>query len=133
MNNIQKVIEESLKEFEEKFTSVWSSKHSELIRIPDGIKGNIKSHISATITNVLTAIEKEVKGKKKDGTSLYGQVTGEPMQYNQALSDIQALLKSAKEQNSNVTIENPATGEPEELDMSCHCGCDCNIECRFHD
>jgi hypothetical protein len=32
----------------------------------------------------------------------------------------------------NVTIENPATGEIEELDMSCHCGCDCNLKCNVH-
>lgn len=49
MNNIQRVIDDSNKKFDEKFTSVWSSKHGELIRIPDGIKENIKSHISETI------------------------------------------------------------------------------------
>lgn len=34
--------------------------------------------------------------------------------------------------NTNITIENPATGELEELDMDCHCGYDCTCECGVH-
>ncbi len=34
------------KEFDEKFISVWSTRHSRFIRIPDGIRSNIKSFIS---------------------------------------------------------------------------------------
>jgi len=71
MNNIQRVIDDSNKKFDEKFTSVWSSKHGELIRIPDGIKENIKSHISETIRQVLQAVEEEVGNKgKKQNTNL---------------------------------------------------------------
>lgn len=98
MNNIQRVIEESNKVFDEKFTSVWSSKHGELIRIPDGIKGSIKSHISETIRQVLQAVEEEVEKLDPPPCDCTGaKFECEHWGRHETVSDIQSLLKSTKE------------------------------------
>ena len=51
-NPLQSLIAQADKEFSEKFTSVWNSKHSELIRIPDGIKGNMQSHFHQLLLSI---------------------------------------------------------------------------------
>lgn len=47
--------------FDEQFTSVWNSKHSEFIRIPDGIKSNmmdfIKQELKKEREEILQMIE----------------------------------------------------------------------------
>lgn len=45
-------IEEEVKKFEEKYTSVWNSRHSEFIRIPDGIKGNMVKEFHDSLTRI---------------------------------------------------------------------------------
>lgn len=45
--------EQFIKQFDNRYTDVWSSKHLEFIRIPDGIKGNIKKDLITTIIAVL--------------------------------------------------------------------------------
>lgn len=108
MNHIQKVIEDRLKEFDEIFN------HN-----PDRFYDNLKSHLSTTISNLLSAIEKEVDGKKgllhnpdyfiELKRRLNGNIAMkgvDDFQLTQigwvaqdlALEDIQTLLKSAKEQ-----------------------------------
>lgn len=87
MNNIQQVIEESLKGFDKKFG------YLELDPEIRGIGESIKSHINETISNILTAIEVEVEGKKQSHQEVSEFYSG----YNTALADIQELLKSAKE------------------------------------
>jgi hypothetical protein len=102
MNPIQKVIEESNKEFEEKKHKLITSNGLSLLmdypphdQVLD--ENAVKSFISQRDQKILSAIETEVGEMKKDETSIYGQVTGEPKQYNSALSEVQELLKSAKE------------------------------------
>lgn len=112
-NKIQKVIEESNKEFNEKFPwlNVLSVTHHYeedrekaqfLEKIVKTAQEDIKSHISQTIYKVLSAIEEEVEGKKVDlragyanGRSKFGLKNNQG--YNSALSHIKVLLKQAKE------------------------------------
>jgi len=47
--------------FDEKFTTVWNSKHSEFIRIPDGIKGNMLDFIDQEISSAVTKREEELE------------------------------------------------------------------------
>lgn len=104
MNNIQKVIKDSLKGFDEKFGNLiaFSGNHP--------VSKELKSHLLTTISNLLSAIEAEVKEKENPiikathpEAPLNEQLDNFEKQcrslgYDQALSDIQELLKSAKEQ-----------------------------------
>ena len=106
MNTIQKVIEESLKVFDEmtvmpeSYSEAQKSFYSE-DHYPESpyelSEDKIKSHLSTTISNVLSAIEAEVEGKKdrfKCG-ACGGAKVGHTL-LCVALTDIQSLLKSAK-------------------------------------
>jgi hypothetical protein len=151
MNNIQRVIEERNKVFDENvnkvrneirwgkatdspqhefgfkmqrvFTTVSGNEVPELFTVVDW--GNIESHISETIRQVLQAVEEEVEVMKKNVTLDIKKIPDTDNQgliinadtlpaimhnareymrdlryergYNSALSDIQSLLKSAKE------------------------------------
>jgi len=105
MNTIQKAIEEGLKIDElmalirEGHESVINHEEVEEYEI------KVKAFLSTTISNILDAIDAEVEGREvvnegKPNTEMtyphyeFGYRCG----YNQSLSDIQALLKSAKKQ-----------------------------------
>jgi len=95
-NNIKKVIEDSFGEFEEKFPvaefyNIFQEKNYRIFRdevYPD----DIKSHLSTTISNILSAIEAEVTESIGYGKFGFSNEKGEVCI---KLSDIQALLKSA--------------------------------------
>lgn len=107
-NNIQKVIEEGVNEFDEKFDICNNPDHGFIYGIGGQITrlgcpgcggkwddpklfipSEIKSHIRTTITNVLQAIEEEVR--KLD---LSGSVNGKS---TLLLEDVTELLKSTRD------------------------------------
>jgi len=90
MNPIQKVIEESNKQFDEKFGKDQYG-GEEPFR-----QDKVKPHISTTISKILSAIEAEVgKIQMPEYQSEGSEHAHEG--YIQALSDIQELLKQAKD------------------------------------
>lgn len=113
MNNIQRVIEESNTKINKilvTLTDITGFDHSgKSLEAFHVAETELKTHIPETIRQVLQAVEEEVEGKKIIEKSVvkisYG--TGEDSEvevnsdravfYNSALSDIQSLLKSAKE------------------------------------
>lgn len=106
MNNIQKVIENSLKEFDEK----WYNYDSDIRQDYGFTMKEIKSHLTTTISKVLSAIGAEVK-HIPNGFPIPEEVltlvtTKHPILrnahvaragYNLAVDEFQELLKSAKE------------------------------------
>lgn len=89
MNKTQQLLKEREEEFDNKFGSVWNSKHSEFIRIPDGVKRNIKSFHATTISLLLNSLKEEVENKKWNKANGWSDVA---QGYNNALDDISTLL-----------------------------------------
>lgn len=113
MNNIQKVIEESLKKLDEIIDSFddWVETEDGEMYSPDINKKQLKSHLTTTISKVLSAIGAEVK-HLPNGFPIPEEVltlvtTKHPILrnahvaragYNIAVDEFQELLQSAKEQ-----------------------------------
>lgn len=106
MNKINKVIEESNKEFMESFVEMHSMHGHDMHNRPilydkkDNDIKEIQSFISQRDQKILSAIEEEVEASKKEVRNKENSIkisdTGSVVYYY--LSKIQELLKSAKEQ-----------------------------------
>jgi len=96
MNKINKVIEESNKEFNER----WIQEEVNKLAQDGGVVDleSIKSFISQRDQKILSAIEEEVEGKKIRESPQSEMESISDDSYNLALYDIKDLLKSAKEQ-----------------------------------
>ena len=89
------VIKDSLEKFEEKYKEVWSSKYSQFIRIPDGIKGNMVSDIKSSHLSLLLSVKEMVDVARKnciepsgwDDISNHNRGRIEGIEYIQSLLD----------------------------------------------
>ena len=97
MNNIQKVIEDSLKGFDNQFRTGEKSWQPNLVLI--------KSHLTTTISNILSAIEAGVidtleidSEAHARGTCSFSSVVLCLVEESRIKSHIKAIIKSAKEQ-----------------------------------
>ena len=80
MNKTQQLLKSREEEFDNKFGSVWNSKHSEFIRIPDGVKRNIKSFHATTISLLLNSLKEEINTMMDIGALAAG--TLQAMEHN---------------------------------------------------
>lgn len=80
-----------LEEFDKKFETVWSTKHSEFIRIPDGIKGNMIKFIQQRFVSKRELMKKLESMKRNNSNRIglrdYMEIIADG-NYNEALADV---------------------------------------------